>query len=216
MERRLTDQGRERKQQILDAAALLFAARGYGPTRVVDICQAAGVAKGLFYWYFDTKEALFAELVRSMRQKLRRTQAAAMEVSDDPITRLRLGTEASVRFMAEHSSYFALLELERTDDRVAPVLREGTDVYSRDVQRLVVEAQRVGSVPDDLDADLASLGIVATVSSFGHHVRSGRVDDSVDDLAHFVGDWIVRALGAVEHSAVGQRAIEHSAVERRP
>lgn len=196
MERRLTDQGRERKQQLLDAAAELFAARGYGPTRVVDICQAAGVAKGLFYWYFDTKEALFAELVRSMRQSLRRHQATAMAASDDPITRLRLGTEASVRFMAEHSSYFALLELERTDDRVAPVLREGTEVYSQDVHRLIVAAQREGSVPGDLDADLASLGIVATVNSFGNHVRSGRVDQSVEELARFVGDWVVRALGA--------------------
>jgi AcrR family transcriptional regulator len=205
MERRLTDQGRERKQQLLDAAALLFAARGYGPTRVVDICEAAGVAKGLFYWYFDTKEALFAELVRSMRHTLRRTQATAMAVSDDPVSQLRLGTEASVRFMAEHSSYFALLELERTDERVAPVLREGTDVYSRDVQRLIIAAQQLGLVPDDLDADLASLGIVATVSSFGHHVRSGRVDDSVEDLARFVGDWVVRALGAVERLDSGPR-----------
>jgi AcrR family transcriptional regulator len=201
MERRLTDQGRERKHQLLDAAATLFATRGYGPTRVVDICQAAGVAKGLFYWYFDTKEALFAELVRSMRLSLRRTQARAMAASDDPVVQLRLGTEASVLFMAEHSAYFSLLEIERTDERVAPVLREGTDVYSRDVRRLITEAQRIGAVPDDLDADLASLGIVATVSSFGHHVRSGRIDESVEDLARFVGDWVVRALGVVTDHA---------------
>ena len=46
-----TRHGEERKQQLLDAAARLFAERGYGATRIADICREAGVAKGLFYWY---------------------------------------------------------------------------------------------------------------------------------------------------------------------
>ena len=61
--RRLTAQGLERKQQLLDCAAELFAERGYADTRVLDIVRHAGVAKGLFYWYFENKEALFRELV---------------------------------------------------------------------------------------------------------------------------------------------------------
>jgi AcrR family transcriptional regulator len=52
-DRRLTAQGIERKQQLLDRAAELFAERGYAETRVIDIVRAAGVAKGLFYWYFE-------------------------------------------------------------------------------------------------------------------------------------------------------------------
>ena len=51
-DRHLTSQGAERKQQLLDAAARLFAEQGYAATRVADIVEAAGVAKGLFYWYF--------------------------------------------------------------------------------------------------------------------------------------------------------------------
>jgi hypothetical protein len=120
-----------------------------------------------------------------------------MEGIDGPIDRLRRGTEASVLFMAEHRSYFALLEMERTDARMAPVLREGGEVYSRDVARLIREAQQLGSIPDDVDAELASLGVLATVSSFGQYVRSGRLEMPVADLARFVGDWVVRALGAL-------------------
>ena len=196
-ERRLTDQGRERKQQLLDAAADLFADRGYGPTRVVDICQRAGVAKGLFYWYFDTKEALFADLVRSMRLKLRRAQAAAMVDADDPIDRLRRGTEASVHFMSEHRSWFALLGSAGSDHRMAPVLSEGGDIYRSDVERIIRDAQETGMIPEQLDPRLASLGVLATVSSFGEYVRNGHVDMPVDDLARFVGDWVVRAVGAL-------------------
>src|SRR5918995_1021302 len=65
-DRQLTTQGAERKQQLLDAAARLFAEQGYAATRVVDIVDAAGVAKGLFYWYFENKEALFRELAADM------------------------------------------------------------------------------------------------------------------------------------------------------
>ena len=93
--RQLTEQGKERKQQLLDAAAALFAERGYANTRIADICTAAGVAKGLFYWYFETKEALFIELVRSMRTRLRRAQAAASDPEADALTRMRQGAVAS-------------------------------------------------------------------------------------------------------------------------
>ena len=80
-----TEQGLERKHQLLEAAARLFSTKGYSNTRIADICAEAGVAKGLMYWYFPTKQSLFAELVRTMRQQLRRTQAAAMDPSADAI-----------------------------------------------------------------------------------------------------------------------------------
>ena len=95
-DRRLTAQGMERKQQLLDRAAELFAERGYAETRVIDIVRAAGVAKGLFYWYFDNKEALFEELAESIRLSLRRSQRAVLDPADAPLRNLRRGTEASV------------------------------------------------------------------------------------------------------------------------
>jgi AcrR family transcriptional regulator len=188
-----TEQGLERKTQLLDAAAVLFSTNGYSNTRIADICAAAGVAKGLVYWYFPTKESLFAELVRTMRLQLRRAQAAAMNPDADPVTRIRQGTEASVVFMAEHRSYFALLDVERADDEVAGVLRAGSDVYAEDVIRLVREAQALQLVPDG-DPRLYATGILGAVSSFSHALRATTLDLDVHELASFVGDWVVRAL----------------------
>src|SRR5690606_34308208 len=110
-DRRLTVQGQERKDQLLDHAATLFAERGYAETRVLDIVRAAGVAKGLFYWYFENKEALFRELVEQNRLRLRRAQAKAIDPTAEPLMRLRQGAEASMRFMAQFSHFFALLEV---------------------------------------------------------------------------------------------------------
>ncbi|MFP5487908.1 MAG: TetR/AcrR family transcriptional regulator [Acidimicrobiia bacterium] len=192
-ERQLTDQGRERKQQLVDAAMALFAERGYSATRIVDICERAGVAKGLFYWYFPTKLDLFTELVRSMRQRLRRAQARAMDPSADALTKIRQGAVASVRFMAEHATYFDLLDVERADPAIADALRAGSDVYFHDVRVLVEEAQRDGTIPD-ADPRLLAIGVLGSVSSFSNAWRSGRLDLDADDLADFVGAWVARAL----------------------
>ncbi len=172
----------------------LFAERGYSSTRILDICEQAGVAKGLFYWYFPTKLDLFTELVRSMRHRLRRTQAAAMSPDSDAVTRIHQGAEASVRFMAEHATYFSLVDVERADPTIGDAVRSGSEVYLDDVTALVREAQAAGAIPD-ADAQLLALGVLGAVSAFSNAWRSGRIEMSTDELAVFVADWIRRALG---------------------
>jgi len=192
-DRRHTEQGNERKQQLLQAAERLFTEKGYGATRISDICTSAGVAKGLFYWYFPTKESLFGELVRTMRLQLRRAQASAMRAEAPPVVRIRQGAEASVRFMAEHQPYFALLDVERTDEALSDVMKEGSDVYASDVRRLIEAAQLDGSLPDG-DPVFFVVGVLGAVSSFSHAHRMGRLAMPIDDLAHLVGDWVMQAL----------------------
>ena len=194
-DRRHTEHGRERKQQLVEAAAELFAANGYAATRIQDICRRAGVAKGLFYWYFPTKQELFAELVRSMRLRLRKAQAAAMDPTADPLTRLRQGTEASVRFHVEHAGYFALLDVERADPAHAALLREGSAVYHRDVVVLVRAAQAAGMAATDDPPEVLAHGVLGAVSSFTHAWRDGRIEMPADELASFVGAWVERAIG---------------------
>jgi AcrR family transcriptional regulator len=205
--RKLTSQGEERKQQLVERAAELFAARGYADTRVIDICRAAGAAKGLFYWYFPNKEALFRELAESMRAQLRRHQAQAMDTAADPLVQLGQGTVASVRFMAEHAPFFALLEAEQATEHLAGVLREGTEVHVRDVARLVREGQAAGLVRDD-DPDLLARATVGLVAVFGHFHRSGRPTGPLDDLARFAGRHVVHSLAA---DAVAARRAVHAA-----
>ena len=194
-DRRHTEHGRERKQQLFDAAVELFADRGYAATRIADICRAAGVAKGLFYWYFDTKGDLFAELVGTMRLELRRAQAHAMDADADARTRIGQGAEASVRFMAAHAAWFTLLDVERADTEVEELLGTGADVYLDDVRRLVEEGQQTGVI-HDADAELLSVGVLGAVSSYSNWFRGrGAVAErDIDDVAAFVRDWVTGAL----------------------
>lgn len=56
-------QAEQRRAQLIDAALDLFSAHGFEATRVSDIAHAAGVAQGLLYHYFPTKEALLAAII---------------------------------------------------------------------------------------------------------------------------------------------------------
>jgi AcrR family transcriptional regulator len=198
--RRLTAQGAERKQQLLDCAAQLFAERGFADTRVIDIVRAAGVAKGLFYWYFENKEQLFRELAEDIRLRLRRSQGDAIDLDADALTRIRQGCEASVRFMAINAPFFSLLEVENLDRRFVDVLRTGTEVHVNDVATLIREGIAAGLIRDD-DPLLLGRGVVGIVGLYSHFHRTGRSDVPIDELAAFVGRWVVRSLAADDEIA---------------
>jgi AcrR family transcriptional regulator len=197
--RQLTAQGAERKRQLLDAAAQLFAEQGYDSTRVVDIVSAAGVAKGLFYWYFENKEALFRELAADIRRQLRRTQRAAMERDAPALVQIIQGTLASVQFIADHAPFFSLLEVEGRN--LADELRRGTEQHLRDVKVLILEGQADGTVTADDEADLLALAVVGAVAQFSHFHRTGRVGLSLDELGNYVARLVTRILTADEQIA---------------
>lgn len=193
-DRQLTAQGRERKQQLIDCAATLFAERGYAETRIKDIVDAAGVAKGLFYWYFENKEALFAEVARDIRLRLRKHQGSAIDPAEPPLRQIRQGAEASVWFMAEHAHFFSLLEVEngRMSDRSR---QKGTNQHIRDVQTMIEAGQADGSIVDE-NPSLLALGVVGSVGYYSHYHRTGRLGVTVDELAPFVAATVVRSLAA--------------------
>jgi AcrR family transcriptional regulator len=203
-DRRFTAQGQERKEQLLDRAAELFAERGFAETRVVDIVRAAGVAKGLFYWYFENKEAVFRDLVEQNRLRLRRAQAAAIDLEAEPLQRIRQGAEASVRYMATYAHFFALLEVENLEKRFADDLRRGTEVHAADVAAIIREGIEDGTIRDE-NPELLAYGVVGTVGYYGHFHRTGRFPMSEDDLAAFVGRFVVCSLAS--HEKIARRVL---------
>ncbi len=206
--RQLTTQGRERKVQLIDAASELFAERGYDETRIVDIVERAGVAKGLFYWYFENKEALFRDLVEENRHRLRRAQATAMDPEAEPLRRIRQGAAASVQHMSSNARFFSLIEVENLDKKFADVLRQGTEVHARDVATIVSEGIAGGSIRDE-DPLLLAYGVVGAVGYFGHFHRTGRVDLPPGELGAFVGRFVVCSLAADEE--IARRALSDEA-----
>lgn len=63
--------GEARRARLLQAAARIFGQCGYHATKVSTIVADAGVTQPTFYFYFESKEAVFAELVEAFRQRFR-------------------------------------------------------------------------------------------------------------------------------------------------
>lgn len=61
---RTTRRRAETRQRLLDSAFSVFVAKGFGRTRIDDVCQASGYTKGAFYSNFDSLDELFLALYR--------------------------------------------------------------------------------------------------------------------------------------------------------
>jgi AcrR family transcriptional regulator len=206
-DRRLTRQGQERKQQLLEHAAALFAERGYSETRVIDIVRAAGVAKGLFYWYFENKEALFKELVEATRQGIRVEQAEAIDPEANALVRIGQGAQASVRFMGEHRRLYSMFDIESLDPKLTKLLRAGGDIHAMDTARHIESGIEAGLIRDD-DPIMLAWSVVGTVSSLSHLHHTGRIVVPLDEVAAFTGRLVVRALAVSDRvAAEAERAL---------
>ena len=77
------------KQTLIDAAHQLILSRGYPATTVDGICKAAGVSKGSFYHFFDTKEACGLEVLEYYYARTINTIARGDYASlRDPVQRM--------------------------------------------------------------------------------------------------------------------------------
>jgi AcrR family transcriptional regulator len=148
MRRKLTQRGQERRDQLLSCAARLFAERGYHPTSVADIVENLGVGKGVFYWYFSSKEELLTELLKSSHLSLRRRQQAAIGDEPDPVRRIELGIRATLVWFQEHREYFSIIQFAAADETFAPVLRRNREVALADMIRHLKDAIVEGHIPD--------------------------------------------------------------------
>lgn len=141
---RRDQQAEARRQQLLDVALALFAERGFEGTTIKDLCEAAGVAQGLVYHYFRSKEdLLFAVLEQqSFLPELRRV----LVVQPDRPAR------AVLREIA--AGFYALVS-ER-EHLVRIVIREmqANPQVSAVLQRLIQEA--VGMLASYLDARITA------------------------------------------------------------
>jgi AcrR family transcriptional regulator len=125
--RRLTARGQRRRQELLDSAARLFAARGYHRSSVADVVEGLGVAKGVFYWYFASKEELLCQILADAQRDLRRTQRQALADEPDPVRRIEAGIRSAVGWLDDNRHLFVLLEFARTEERFAPLIRQGEE-----------------------------------------------------------------------------------------
>ena len=88
--------GERRKQELLQIAYRMFITRGYENTSVDDIIKEAGIAKGTYYYYFESKEQTLEEVIHMMISQ--ETEAARQIIAADiPVPQKIVGIISSIR-----------------------------------------------------------------------------------------------------------------------
>lgn len=85
---RITKPPEERKAELMQAARVLFDAKGVAHTRVSDIVKQVGVAQGVFYYYFPSKSSIVAEVAAQVTKEMDKKAHAILNGGDTFIHKL--------------------------------------------------------------------------------------------------------------------------------
>jgi AcrR family transcriptional regulator len=182
--RRLTARGRDRRRTLIEFATACFAEQGFHPTSVSDIVDGIGVGKGVFYWYFPSKDDLLLEILRQSHFELRQAQVEAMEAEDDPLRRIERSIEASLRWSAQHPDVLRLVMFGWTEETFAKALRKGRRIAIADTARHVRDAMDRGLIAPGDPTVLATALRGVTDEVARQYVLGGRpLDDEVVQAA---------------------------------
>jgi AcrR family transcriptional regulator len=135
-----TARGEKTLRKILDAALAEFGQHGFHDSSIVGITARAKVALGTFYTYFDSKEAVFAALVRDMSIRVRDYVYPVLADAKDGLDAEGRALASYLRFVVGHKEVYRIIDeaefvdpagfrthYETASERIAARLRAATE-----------------------------------------------------------------------------------------
>jgi TetR/AcrR family fatty acid metabolism transcriptional regulator len=199
-------QGPDKRRLILDAAVRVFARQGFHACRVSDIADEAGVAYGLVYHYFASKDevlnTLFLERWNVMLELIREVDQQPLAVRD------KLGAIASFIVESYHHDpdlmKVIIVEVTRAansfGDTHIDTIREAYDL----IGGMIAKAQDEGVFKPEIESRFAAMAFYGAIEQ----LLTGWIFDLLPQgEQHFErAKWLVveTVCGGLEISAVGQ------------
>src|SRR6202043_1092941 len=137
----------DRKRQLLAHAKQLFVTHGYQNTTTEKIAAAAGVTEPVLYRHFESKKALFIEVLQEIRQApLERWHGEAGNLTD-PLTKLHAIADMYLGTTREHALEFRIMHrtlIESDDEEINAALRAFYLDNENLLAQLISEGQQTG------------------------------------------------------------------------
>lgn len=108
MNMRVVKEAEERKEEILDAAEKLFAAKGFDNTSTGDILDAVGIARGTLYYHFKSKEEILDSVIGRITERLMRDAEEIVRKKELPV--LERLTKAIMSLNVESKIGYEIME----------------------------------------------------------------------------------------------------------
>jgi AcrR family transcriptional regulator len=200
----------DKRRQILDAAIRVFARQGFHACRVSDVADEAGVAYGLVYHYFDSKEAILNTLFVE-RWQIMLDAIAEIDRRQDIPARDKLYLVAS--FIVDSYRHepdlmkVIIVEVTRAANSFGqahlPKIREA---YSM-IGQIVEHAQRDGAFKTEISSDFAALMFYGAIEQ----LLSGWIFDllpqSEEDFEQAKSLVVEAICGGLEQTGAGTAAV---------
>jgi AcrR family transcriptional regulator len=186
--------GAERREQLLEAALHAFERRGYHGTHVADVIREAGVARGTFYLYFQSKHDAFEALIDRMLGIFLGARPPGIEegirTAEDAERVLRGSVRTVLETFRRHRRLCRLLleEAVGLDKGFAERLERHLGVWRERVGATRAHFVELGIARPDLDVEVTADAVVGMVL---HLTRRHLFRESPPDLDRLV-DAIVR------------------------
>jgi TetR/AcrR family transcriptional regulator, fatty acid metabolism regulator protein len=189
----------DKRRAILDAAITVFAQQGFHSARVSDVATEAGVAYGLVYHYFDSKDQMLNELFTERWSLLLEAVREADRTLDSPREKLAAAAAFIIDSYRHDPNLMKVIIVEVT--RAAnsfgrthmPEIREAYE----QIAKIVADAQEAGDFRDDVTPIFAAMLFYGAIEQLlsGWIFELARADDEDFDRAkRLVVDTICRGL----------------------
>lgn len=148
---------KDRRRQILDCSAKVFAHKGIGATTVREIAAAVGVHAGALYHYFPSKESIISELIREYVEDLAARCRVAMAQGLAPVPRLESLIMVALTTSVDYHSATTVWQREATYMRervVEASLVDTADELEVAFRSTIAEAVADGTLRADIPAEI--------------------------------------------------------------
>jgi TetR/AcrR family transcriptional regulator, fatty acid metabolism regulator protein len=185
MLRTLTDRstGQEDKRRlILDAAVRVFARKGYHTSRVGDIAEEAGVAHGLLYHYFRSKEELLETIFRETWSELLDAVRSVEETDETARERLAGIAKILLRSWRRDPDLVRVLVREVTRSSHLQARIDEIDAAFSGLERIIARGQKEGEFRADLDPRMAAYVFYGALEEILTGWVLGQLDDGDEQI----------------------------------
>lgn len=189
-----------RRKMVLDTALRVFSEKGYHQTRISDIIEAAGIARGTFYLYFDSKNAIFHELLDLLLERIRENVVGVDLREGAPAVRDQLLVSVQRVLTAFHRNpaltRFVLREAVGVDVEVDQKLQGFYEHLHAWLSTSLANGERIGLVRH-LDTEHVAWCIIGSFKQFLQLVLDRPADEvDIEHLSQVVLDLHLQGIVA--------------------
>jgi len=185
----------DRRKHIMGVAARVFAEKGYYATTIADLAQAAGIAKGTIYWYFNNKRAIMLAILDDISHEITGTFTTILRDAPDGLDALLQCIEPALVLLEKHGPIYLMyfLEIGSTDSSIQEKFRQIYSNVHAGAMTAVERGIKEGKIRK-VNPDIAAYGVMGLVERISEISGLSAEKIPIEEKANEAREMVRRSL----------------------